>query len=341
MSNIIRFGIDLAKTSFAICGVDEHGKVVLRKTLTRAALLEFFANVPPALVAMEAGSGAHHWARKLIVLGHDARIIDPRLVAPYRQQGRTGKNDLNDAMATCEAAGRPSMRFVPVKSPEQQAILLVHRLRRGCVAEHTRTVNRLRGFLAEFGIVAPKGANAFKARWSTIRQQHDQDVPGLAWSVLDELYADLKALHRRVLAYDRQINAFVRDDHRARRLAEIHGIGPITASAIVATIGNGRDFRNGRQFAAWLGLTPRQYSTGGTPRLGRISKRGDRYLRTLLVHGARSELMYTARRTDRKSRWAESMKSAKSWNKAAVALANKHARIAWALLANDDSYRPA
>lgn len=339
MSTIIRFGVDLAKNTFSLCGVDKHGAVVLKKTLKRSELLRFFANKPSAIVAMEAGSGAHHWARELIVLGHDARIIDPRLVAPYRQQGRTGKNDFNDAMAICEAAGRPPMRFIPIKTKDQQAILLVHRLRQACVVEHTRLVNRMRGLLAEFGIVVPKGVQAFKARWPLIRQRHDTALPALAWGVLEALYADLSALHQRVLGYDRQINAFVRDDLRARRLAQINGIGPITASAIVATIGNGRDFRNGRQFAAWLGLVPRQHSTGGVHRLGRITKHGDTYLRTLLVHGARSELMHTAHRTDHKSRWAESLKQTKSWNKSAVALANKHARIAWALLAREHRYR--
>jgi transposase len=337
MSHIIRFGIDLAKNSFAVCGVGRHGKIVLRKELKRDKLLEFFANQPSALVAMEAGSGAHHWARELRALGHDARIIDPRLVAPYRHQGRTGKNDFNDAAAVCEAASRPLMRFVPVKSKEQQAVLLVHRLRQACVTEHTRLVNRMRGFLAEFGIVTPKGVQTFKTRWPFIRQNHDADLPALAWQVLEELFCELRRLHEKVLAYDRQISAFVRHDARAKRLTQVNGIGPITASAIVATIGNGRDFRNGRQFAAWLGLTPRQYSTGGTPRLGRISKRGDVYLRTLLVHGARSELRCTPRRNDPKSHWAEALKRTKPWNKAAVALANKHARIAWALLARDSS----
>jgi transposase len=243
---------------------------------------------------MEAGSGAHHWARELIALGHDARIIDPRLVAPYREQGHSGKNDCNDAVAIWEAAGRPRMRFIPIKSQEQQAVLLIHRLRQACVAEHTRLVNRLRGFLAEFGIVVPKGANTFKARWAVVRQRHDRELPTLAWGVLEALFAELRALHEKVLAYDRQINGFVREDERARRLAQVNGIGPVTASAIVATIGNGRDFRNGRQFAAWLGLVPRQHSTGGVQRLGRITKRGDVYLRTLLVHGARSELRLTA-----------------------------------------------
>lgn len=335
MSTIIRFGIDLAKTSFAVCGVDKHEKIAFRKTLSRAKLLEVFANLPRALVAMEAGSGAHHWARELRALGHDARIIDPRLVAPYRHQGRSGKNDINDAVAICEAAGRPLMRFVPVKSTDQQAVLLVHRVRQACVSDRTRLINRMRGFLAEFGVVAPKGADTFKAQWPSIRQKHGQRLPALAWELLDELYAELSGLHRKVLAFDRQISAFVRDDPRAKRLTEVHGIGPVTASAIVATIGNGRDFRNGRQFAAWIGLTPKQNSTGGKAKLGRISKRGDPYLRTLLVHGARSELRLTPRRTDHKSRWAESLKKTKSWNKTAVALANKHARIVWALLAKD------
>jgi len=257
MSTIIRFGIDLAKNSFAVSGVDEHGNIAFRKTLSRAKLLESFANRPRALVAMEAGSGAHHWARELRALGHDARIIDPRLVAPYRHQGRTGKNDLNDADAICEAAGRPRMRFVPVKTKQQQAILLVHRLRHACVPDHTRLINRMRGFLAEFGVVAPKGAATFKTQWTLIRQRHDLELPPLAWHVLDELYAELGRLHQKLLAYDRQTNTFVRDDPRAKRLTQVHGIGPITASAIVATIGNGRDFRNGRQFAAWVGLTPK------------------------------------------------------------------------------------
>lgn len=332
---IIRFGIDLAKSSFAVCGVDENEHITLRKTLNRKQLLHFFANQPPAIVAMEAGSGAHHWARELRALGHDARIIDPRLVAPYRQQGRTGKNDANDAAAVCEAAGRPSMSFVPIKSLEQQAILMTHRRRRSIVAEHTRAANQIRGFLAEFGVVVPKGVHVLKQRWPELRRKFAEQLPELAWRELDALHARLRELHSQILAYDRQIKGFVRADKRAQRLASINGIGPITASAIVATVGNAREFKNGRQLSAWIGLTPRQYSTGGKPRLGKISKRGDPYLRTLLVHGARSELMHTPRRCDGKSKWAEKLKSRMSWNKTAVALANKHARVAWAILAND------
>lgn len=338
---IIRFGVDLAKNSFSVCGVDVQGRIQVERTLSRGELLRFFAQQQPAVVAMEAGSGAHHWARELIKQGHEARIIDPRFVAPYRTQGRSGKNDANDAVAICEAAGRPRMRFVPVKNLEQQAVLMVHRLRASTVAEHTRLINQMRGFLAEFGVAVAQGRARFKSRWPGLRQQYADVLPPLAWETLDSQFADLQALHEKVLAYDRQINRFVRESDAATRLSAVQGIGPVTASAIVATVGNGRDFRNGRQFAAWLGLTPRQYSTGGQTRLGRISKRGDIYLRTLLVHGARSELRFTARRTDRKSRWAEALKARKAWNKAAVALANKHARIAWSVLAHNTEYQPA
>lgn len=341
MSTIIRFGIDLAKNSFAICGVDEREHVRFRKTLRRDQLLLFFAQQPAAIVAMESGSGAHHWARKLMAQGHDAKIIDPRLVAPYRHQGVAGKNDMNDAQAICEAAGRPHMRFVPIKTPDQQALLVVHRLRHSTVKEHTRTINQMRGLLAEFGVVAPQGADSFKRDWAELRQQNADDIPILAWEALDQLYENLLDLHDKILAFDRQIKRFVKHDPAATQLAKVPGIGVITASAIVATIGRGRDFKNGRQFAAWLGLVPRQFSTGGKPKLGRITRRGDVYLRTLLVHGARSELTRTARRDDRKSQWAETIKHRKGWNKAAVALANKHARIAWSMLANDRNYQPA
>ena len=339
--SIIRIGVDLAKNSFALCGVDEREQIVLEKTVKRGDLLDIFANLPSCVVAMEAGSGAHHWARQLIKLGHQACIMDPAFVALYRTGGRSSKNDRNDARAICEAAGRPGVRFVPIKSLEQQAILLVHRRRSQLVVEHTRTANQIRGFLAEFGVVVPKGVEVLKRQWLTLRQRYHEAVPAMAWEEIDALYDGLLELHQQILAYDRRIRAFVRDDERATRLTQIQGVGEITASAIVATVGNALLFNNGRQFAAWLGLTPRQYSTGGKVRLGRISKRGDRYLRTLLVHGARSELMHTPNREDHKSRWAEQLKQNKSWNKTAVALANKHARIIWSMLAKEQNYHPA
>lgn len=338
--NITRIGIDLAKNSFSICAVDANDKIVLERDLKRKDLLEFFANTKPCSVAMEAGSGAHHWARELIKLGHDARIMDPKFVTPYRSGGRSRKNDRNDARAICEAAGRPQVRFVPIKTNAQQAILLIHRRRRSLVAEHTRTANQIRGFMAEFGIVVPRGVKTLRREWPMVRQHYAEQLPAMAWEELDALYGRLLALHDQILSYDRKINALNRQDVRAQRIMQISGVGPITASAIVATVGDAGLFKNGRQFAAWLGLTPREYSTGGKTRLGRISKRGDVYLRTLLVHGARSELMLTHKREDRKSQWAENLKASKSWNRTAVALANKHARIIWALLSRDEDFKP-
>jgi transposase len=332
---IMRVGLDLAKSVFVVYGVDERGKCHLRRHLRRAEVLRFFAKLAPCLVGMEAGSGAHYWARELNLLGHEARIMDPRLVAPYRSQGRTGKNDSNDAAAICEAVGRPQMRFVPIKDVDQQAILMVHRVRKGRVEEQNRVANQLRGLLAEFGIVLPRGLQRLKREWPTMRQEHAARVPGLAWEELDALYQRLSSLADEILAYNRKLEAHVQRDARAGRLCEISGIGPITASALVATIGNGRDFKNGRQLGAWLGLTPRQSSSGGRNTLGPITKRGDVYLRTLLVHGARCELMHVHRRRDPKSRWAHRLREHKPWNIAAVALANKHARHAWAILANE------
>lgn len=274
-------------------------------------------------------------SRELSKLGHDASIIDPKLVAPYRHQGRSGKNDTNDAEAVCEAMSRPQMRYVPVKDEHQQAVLVVHRIRKSLVNEQSRVANRLRGLLAEFGVVIPRGLRTLHRDWSRVRQEKSDWVPVSAWHEFDALYARLGELHQQILGYDRKIKAHIKQEPRAARIAEITGVGVTTASAVVATIGNGHDFKNGRQFAAWLGLTPRQSSTGGKTTLGRITKRGDRYLRTLLVHGARSELKYVHRRQDPKSRWAYKLREEKSWNKAAVALANKHARMIWAILAKE------
>lgn len=334
--SIMRLGLDLAKSVFVVYGVDERGKCQLRKQLRRSDVLNFFAKLEPCLIGMEAGSGAHYWTRELRALGHDARIMDARLVAPYRSQGRTGKNDTNDAAAICEAVGRPQMRFVPVKDVDQQAALIIHRVRKSRVEEQNRVANQLRGHLAEFGIVVARGLQRLKREWPDLRQKHAERVPALAWQELDVLFGRLLSLQEEILQYNRTIEAHVRRDDRVKRLCRIGGIGPITASALVATIGNGRDFKNGRQFGAWLGLVPRQTSSGGRSTLGRITKRGDIYLRTLLVHGARAELMHVHRRPDGKSQWACRLRENKSWNKAAVALANKNARHAWAILAKTD-----
>lgn len=335
---ITRIGIDLAKNLFQVHGVDAHGKVVLRKQLSRAKVLEFFSVLPPCLIGMEACAGAHHWARALADQGHDARLIAAQFVRPYR---RNEKNDKNDAEAICEAVGRPSMRFVPVKSVEQQAVLTIHRVRQLRVAERTARVNQLRGLLAEYGIVMAQGIARLRRELPGILEDAENNLPDLARAAFAELRERLTELDRQIADYDRHIDQLAAHSEPAQRLMKLDGVGPLTATAIVASIQDGKCFRNGRQFAAWLGLTPRQHSTGGKARLGSISKRGDVYLRTLLIHGSRSALLRAAHRADAKSQWAEALKARSGHNVAAVALAAKHARIIWAMLARNQAYRLA
>lgn len=335
---ITRIGIDLAKEVLEVYGVDRHGKAVLRKTLRRSKFLEFFARLEPCLIGMEACGSAHHWARELAKLGHTVKLIAPQFVRPYR---KNDKNDRNDAEAICEALGRPNMRFVPVKDVEQQAVLCVHRARALLVGERTALVNQTRGLLAEYGIVVCQGVRALRARLPEILEDAENGLPALARETFAELHERLLALEQRVQAYDRRIAALARDSESARRLMQLEGVGPLTATALVATVGDARAFNNGRQFAAWLGLVPRHFATGGKARMGRITKRGDVYLRTLLVHGARSVLRTLSRRNDAKSQWISQVKARRGYNKAAVALAAKHARILWAMLAHDSAYRPA
>lgn len=332
---ITTIGIDLAKTTLSVHGVDGHGKAVLRRTMSRAKLLEFMANLEPCLIGIEACGGAHDLARRLIAMGHDARLMAARFVQPYR---KSQKNDGNDAEAICEAVARPNMRFVPVKSAEQQALLSVHRVRLELIESRTALINQLRGLLAEFGILMPKGRYQLRAH-ITPALDHPE-LPELARTVLKELNTRIGALDTEILSQDRRIESYAREDVLAQRIMAICGIGPITASAIVASVGDGKLFKNGRQFCAWLGLVPRQYSTGGKPRLGRITKRGDVYLRTLLVHGARAALSVLAKRTDRLSTWSQALIARRGYKKTIVALAAKNARIAWAVLATGKPYTP-
>jgi transposase len=331
-------GLDLAKSVFTMQGVDEHGKAVLRKTVRRAKLLELFAQLPACVVGMEACSGAQHWARELRKLGHEPRIMAAEFVEPYRQGG---KNDTNDAAAICEAVSRPKMRFVALKSVEQQAVLAVHRLRQGLVEERTALANRLRGLLTEYGVVVGVGLDRLRRALPEILEDGANGIPGIARDVFADAGQQLRELDARIAAYDRRIAALARASEPAQRLMKIEGVGPVTATALVASVGDAQVFRNGRQFAAWLGLTPRQHSTGGKQRLGAMTKHGDVYLRTLLIHGARAVLRVTAHRSDAKSRWAESLRRRRPDNVAAVALAAKHARIIWALLARGQDYHPA
>lgn len=333
MEKVTTLGIDLAKSVFSLHGVDGAGRTVLRRTVRRDQLERAVAGLSPCLIGMEACSGAHEWARRFERHGHTVRLMAPKFVIPYR---KSGKNDGNDAEAICEAVGRPSMRFVPVKSVEQQALLALHRVRQGFVVERTATINRLRGLMAEFGVV-------LALRSVTVRRQAAlaaEALPELARRMVGELLEQLRLLDERIGAHDRELGAQARLSEPAQRLMKIRGIGPTTALAIVATVGNAREFDNGRQFAAWLGLVPGQYSTGGRARLGRITKRGDAYLRNLLVYGARSVLHTAAGHRDRISRWALELQARCGYHRTLVAIANKNARIAWALLARGEALRP-
>jgi transposase len=334
MEKVTTVGIDLAKNVFSLHGVDGTGRVLLKRTLRRDQLVEVVARLSPCLIGMEACSGAHEWGRRFQQHGHTVRLMAPKFVAPYR---KSGKNDGNDAEAICEAVTRPNMRFVPVKSLEQQALLTLHRVRQGFVVERTAIINRLRGLLTEFGVVLPLRAVTVR-REATVAAEA---LPELARCAIGDLLEQLRALDERIGGYDRQIETQARLCEPAQRLMKIRGIGPTTALAIVATVGNAREFKNGRQFAAWIGLTPNQYSTGGKARLGHISKRGDAYLRNLLVQGARSVLNSAGGHQDRMSRWILELQPRRGYYRTLVAIANKNARIAWALLAKNETLRSA
>jgi len=334
MDKVTTVGIDLAKNSFAVHGVDQGGREMLRKTVSRARLVQLVAQLPACLIGLEACSGAHEWARQFQAFGHIVRIMAPRFVTPYR---RSGKNDGNDAEAICEAVQRPSMRFVPVKSAEQQAVLTVHRVRQGFVEERTATINRIRGLMTEFGVVLPARAAEVRRGAGTAAEA----LPVLARRAVHELLAHLAILDERITGYDRELAVLARSSAAARRLMTVPGVGPLGALATVATVGHAHEFRDGRQFAAWLGLVPRQWSTGGKSRLGRITKRGDAYLRTLLIMGARAALQMAAGRDDKVSRWAIALKERRGYHRAVVALAAKNARIIWVLLTRQSEYRVA
>ena len=334
--NVTTIGIDLAKNSFSLHGVDSHGKMVFRKTLNRAKLLPFLGSLPPCLIGMEACSGAHYWGRELRKLGHRIGIMAPRFVAPYR---KGGKNDGNDAEAICEAVGRPGMRFVPVKSDEQQAILSLHRVRQGLIKERTALINRLRGLLSEFGLIMPKGRYSAQHDIPAILEDAENGLPMLARRLLHDTYLRVRGLNEQVLAYDRELNHWVKDSEPAQRLMTVPGIGAITATAVLASVGDPKQFKNGRQFAAWLGLTPRQYTTGGKIRLGRITKKGDAYLRTLLIHGTRAVLSTVKDKDDKLSNWTKALIARRGYKRAAVALAAKNARIVWAMMVRGEAYQ--
>lgn len=335
--NATTIGLDIAKHVFEAHGTDQDGAVVLHRTLRRRQVLAFFRKIEPALIGIEACGTAHFWARELRKLGHDVRLMPPTYVKPYVKRG---KSDAADAAAICEAVARPSMRFVPVKSEEQQAALSLHRARALLVKQRTQAANMLRGLLAEFGLVVPKGIQNVSLLAKRIIDGDEPGIPDVAAELFLSLAKQAQDLDVRVAALTREIVRSARKDERALRLQQIPGIGPITSSAILATIGAVDQFRTGRDFAAWLGLTPINKSSGGKQRLGRISKMGDRYIRRLLIGGMTSRVRTARSKPERADPWLLALLERKPARVATVAMANKTARIIWAMLSRGESYRP-
>jgi transposase len=331
---ITTIGIDLAKDKFQLHAVNSDGKVIVKKQMSRNKVLEFFANTPPCLVGMEACGGSHYWAREISRHGHTVKLMAPQFVKPYV---KSNKNDVADAEAICETVTRPNMRFVSIKNTEQQAILSVHRARQGLVKARTAQTNQIRGFLAEFGIVMPKGITAVFNRVPEILEEAENGIPGTLRNLLQRLTEHLKELDKKVDELETEINHWHLNNENSRKLAAIPGIGPLTASAIIATVGKASDFKSGRQMAAWFGLVPKQNSSGGKQNLLSISKRGDAYIRILLIHGARA-VAHHADKSTAKNSWLLSLVGRRNKNVAIVALANKNARIVWAILTKNSQY---
>jgi transposase len=331
-------GFDTAKHVFQVHGADASGKAVLRKRLRRNQVEEFFRVTPACVVGMEATRGAHYWARVIGGFGHEVRLVSPRFVKAYV---RGQKNDTQDAAAICEAVSRPEMRFVSQKSVEQQDLQALHRIRSRLIGCRTQLGNQIRGLLAEYGIILPLHLSHVRLQVpQLIAEEHPQLSP-FARELFQSLYEELCALDRRIQAVEERVQRVFKEQEACQRIAAVDGVGPLIATAVVGAIADGRAFRNGRQFAAWLGLVPRQYSSGDKQRLGGISKRGDPYLRMLLVHGARSVVYRAAPKTDGRSRWIADKQRRLGTTKACVAVANKNARVIWALLARNELYRRA
>ena len=334
-----RVGVDLSKRVIQVHAVDASGRRLSNRALSRDKFLPWCRQLPPGcLVVMEVSSSAHHWARQLLAMGLDARIVSAQLAAPYRAEGNSGKNDANDAAAICEAAGRPHMRFVPVKSVEQQSMLCVHRLREGVKADRTACINRIRGLLLEFGVAVPAGVKSLSATLDDILEDAGNELNGLARVTLQRAQAQWRELDEHLAWCDERLAAHERANDDVKRAGQLMGVGRVTASAAVATVVDFKQFQSGAQFGAWLGLTPKQRSSGGKSNLGTITKRGDPYLRTLLIQGAKSVVNTAHTRTDPISRWALALKQRSGWQKAEVALANKNARILWAVMTRGDRF---
>lgn len=335
---VTTIGLDIAKSIFHLYEITQTGRLIKKKQLKRNQLLAYFTKLKPSIVVMEACGGANYWAREFIKQGHQVKLIAPQYVKPFV---KGNKNDYNDAQGIAEASQRASMRFVPIKSVEQQDLQNVHRQRERIKKERTALVNQIRGLLAEYGVVIKKGITAVKNELPFILEDGENDLTPMSRALFKELSDELKVMGKLLENCDQKIIIANKSNDVCRRLGDILGIGDITSSALYASAGDGKDFVNGRHFSAWIGLVPGQHSTGGKPMLLGISKRGNSYLRTLLIHGARAVLRHSANKGDRFSLWAQALLKRRGQNKACVAVANKLARMAWVIMAKGETYRPA
>jgi len=336
MQTVTTIGLDIAKSVFQVHGVDAAGQVVVRRQLKRRYVLAFFEKLPPCLIGVEACASSHHWSRELQALGHKVRLMPPAYVRPYVKRQ---KNDAADAEAICEAVTRANMRFVETKTPEQQSCLMLHRTRHLFIRQQTAVINAIRAHLAEFGIVAPVGRNGVEELLGVVADASDKRLPEIARACLAALGAQLRMLKTQILEFDRMINAWHRSNETSKRLDEIPGVGPALATALVASVADPRAFRSGRDFSAWIGLVPKQHSSGGKDKLGGISKQGDRYLRSLFTAGALAVIRYAKIHGAKHRPWLTALLARRPTKVAAVALANKIARMAWAMMARGERYK--
>jgi transposase len=329
-------GLDIAKNVFQVHGIDQKNKVVLQRAIKRDKLLPFFANLKPCLIGIEACASSHYWKRQLEALGHEVKLMNPEYVMPYV---KSHKNDAHDAEAICEAVTRPNMRFVPGKSVEQQDVQMIHRVRTRLVKQRTALVNQIRGLLGEYGLIVPIGVAAVRRCLPQFLEDAENELTPLSREIFSDLYTQLTTLDEQLGAYDDKIKITAKNSEACQRLITIPGVGPVVGTALLMSVGDGKEFKNGRHMAAWLGLVPRQHSSGGKNRLLGISKRGDRYVRYLLIHGARAVAYRVQKNPEHKNQWMYKLIQRRGFNKAVVALANKMARQAWVVLTKGDQYK--